>query len=123
MNTVKIDANDDRAAILQAFKAELRNPAEPLSLLVRFTVKEADGNKVEAAFGHARALTLREPGCRAYDLNRDPRDPGRFVVYERWQSLADLEAHFRKEYFSTLRSEFNELITGTPEFQVLLPAA
>jgi quinol monooxygenase YgiN len=123
MNTVKIETNDDNAAILRAFRAELRNPADPLAVLVRFKVKEADGEKVEAAFARVRSLTQNEPGSRAYELNRDPRDPGRFVVYEQWRSLADLEAHFRKDYFSALRAEFNELIIGAPEFQVLLPTA
>lgn len=121
MSNLKIEPDDDSAAILQMFRAELRNPAEPLSVLVRFNVKEDDAEKVVSAFGHARALTLSEPGCRAYDLNRDPRVPGRFVVYEQWRSLADLEAHFLKPYFSALRSEFNPRIVGTPDFQVLLP--
>jgi hypothetical protein len=73
MNAVKIEAADDNATILLAFKAELRNPAEPLSVLVQFKVREVDGEKVEAAFARARSLTLNEPGCGAYDLNRDPR--------------------------------------------------
>jgi quinol monooxygenase YgiN len=123
MNTVKIDAVDDSATILQVIRAELRDPSKPLSLLVRFVVEASDGEKVEASFGKARLLTLNEPGCRAYVLNRDPRDPRRFVVYEQWQSLADLEAHFRKDYFSTVRAELNQLIVGAPELQVLLPTA
>jgi quinol monooxygenase YgiN len=121
MNTVAIDPSDDSATILRAFGAELRDPARPLSLLVRFAVEASDIEKVEASFRKARALTLNEPGCRAYELNRDPRDPCRFVVYEQWRSLADLEAHFRKDYFSAVRAELDELIVGAPEFQVLLP--
>jgi quinol monooxygenase YgiN len=79
--------------------------------------------KVEASFDRARLLTLNEPGCRAYELHRDPRDPSLFVVYEQWRSLADLEAHFRKDYVSAVRGELNALIIGAPEFQVLLPTA
>lgn len=93
MNTVTVNADDDHATILQAFKAELRDPADPLSLFVRFKIEVADGEKVEAAFGRTRSLTPNEPACRAYDLNRDPRDPSRFVVYEQWRTLADLDAH------------------------------
>lgn len=92
-------------------------------MLIRFAVKASDGEKVEAAFARAKRLTLNEPGCHAYELNRNPRDPGRFVVYEQWRSLADLEAHFRKEYFSTIRAELIELMVGAPEFEVLLPTA
>ena len=123
MNAITIQAADDNAAILGAIRSELQNPSEPLSLLVRFTVHDGHGEHVEAAFGRARSRTLEEPGCRAYELHHDPRDPHSFVVYEQWRSLADLEAHFRKDYFAAVRNEINALIAGTPEFQVLLPTA
>jgi quinol monooxygenase YgiN len=90
--------------------------------MVRFEVEKADTEKVEAAFGRARSLTVNEPGCVVYNLNRHPRDPGRFVVYEQWRNLADLEAHLRTDYVSRLRAEFDELIVGAPEVQILLPA-
>ena len=118
-----IGASDDSATVLRVLEAELRDPAKPLSLLVRFAVEAGDVEKVEASFGKARSLTLNELGCRAYELNRDPRDPCRFVVFEQWRSLADLEAHFRKDYFATVRAELDQMIVGTPEFQVLLPTA
>ena len=123
MNTVSVNAKDDIATIIEALRAELRDPAKPLALLVRFSVTAGNSAKVEAAFGRARPQTLNEPGCRAFELNRDARDPGRFVVYEQWRTLADLEAHFRTDYFSRLRAEFNALIADGPEFRVLLPAA
>jgi quinol monooxygenase YgiN len=43
-------------------------------------------------------------------------------VYERWKSLADLEAHLRTLYITTLISETDEVLGGAPEFQVLMPA-
>jgi quinol monooxygenase YgiN len=113
----------ESATMLKAFAAELRDPAEPLALLVRFTVKASDAEKAEAAFGRARPLTLKEPGCRAYELNRDPRNPGGFVVYEQWRSIADLDEHFKKDYFARVKAEIGALIVGQPEFRVLLPAA
>jgi quinol monooxygenase YgiN len=122
MHAITLDAGDDVAAIIQALRSELRDPTKPLSLLVRFEVEKAHGEKVEAAFGAAIPPTLNEPGCVVFNLNRDSRDPGRFVVYEQWRNLADLEAHLRKDYVSRLRTELNKLIAGAPEFQVLLPA-
>ncbi|WP_018973021.1 putative quinol monooxygenase [Rudaea cellulosilytica] len=123
MNAATIQADDDTAAILGVFRSELRNPSGPLSLLVRFTVHEGQEDRVETAFGRARPQTLGEPGCCAYELHQDPRTPHSFVVYERWRSLADLEAHFRKDYFATVRNEIGALIVAAPEFQVLLPTA
>jgi quinol monooxygenase YgiN len=116
-----VGARDDVSTIIEAFRAKLRHPERPLSLLVRFEVGQADEGRVEAAFGAARSLTLSEPGCVAFTLNRDALVSRRFVVYEQWRSLADLEAHLRTGYVSRLRSEFNELIVGAPEFHVLLP--
>jgi len=68
MSTVTIDAADDTTAILQAFRAELRDPAKPLSLLARFTVQGADGAKVEAAFRRARSLTRNDIGTPEFQV-------------------------------------------------------
>jgi quinol monooxygenase YgiN len=34
-----------------------------------------------------------EPGCIEYVIAPDPLDPGRVVLFERWESQADLDAH------------------------------
>lgn len=34
-----------------------------------------------------------EQGCLEYTFSADPLDPGRVVLYERWASQADLDAH------------------------------
>jgi uncharacterized protein YndB with AHSA1/START domain/quinol monooxygenase YgiN len=114
---------DDVGAIVDAFRAELHEPAGPLALLVRFDVDKAEAGKVAAAFRAARAKTLNEPGCHAFHLNQVPCDPGRFSVYEQWRNLADFEAHLRTEYVARLRGELDALIVGAPEFHVLIPAA
>jgi quinol monooxygenase YgiN len=113
----------EAAALLRAFAAELRDPTQPLALLVHFAVAPRDAESVETAFARARGPTLNEAGCRIYELCRDPRDPGRFVVYEQWRSLADLEAHFRTAHFAAAFAAMSAVIVGAPEFKVLLPAA
>ena len=123
MSPNKIDTNDDVAAIIEAFRSQLHEPVNSLSLLVRFEVPESGVEAVEAAFKEAKSQTLREPGCFVFELNRDPQLPGRFVVYERWRSLTDLEQHLRTDYVAELRSVFNRLILGEPEFRVLVAAA
>jgi quinol monooxygenase YgiN len=49
-------------------------------------------------------------------------DPTRYVVYERWQSLADLEAHLRTPHTTSLIAALTETLVGTPDFRVLTPA-
>jgi quinol monooxygenase YgiN len=34
-----------------------------------------------------------EPGCLEYTLSPDPLDPGRVMLFERWESQEHLDAH------------------------------
>ncbi|MCA9877377.1 MAG: antibiotic biosynthesis monooxygenase [Thermomicrobiales bacterium] len=43
----------------------------------------------KALMEHSRA----ETGCLEYTFSADPLDPGRVVLFERWASQADLDAH------------------------------
>jgi quinol monooxygenase YgiN len=122
MDAIKVEAGDDIAKIINTFGTQLPNPAHSLSLLARFEVCESDRETIKFAFAHARSQTLAEPGCGVFELNEDAQNPGRFVLYERWRSLADLEVHLRKDHTTKLRSLFLRLIADGPEFQVMLPA-
>ena len=50
-----------------------------------------------AAFLESRLETMRtsraEPGCLEYVMAADPCEPDRVVLSERWESVADLDAH------------------------------
>jgi quinol monooxygenase YgiN len=104
-------------------KAALKDPDAPFTLLVRFQAKEGAGEKLEAAFATAAKATRQEKGCLAYQLNRDVKMPTRYVVYERWQNLAALEAHLKSAHITTLLAEINEIRATPPEAEVLIPVA
>ncbi len=56
-----------------------------------------DGEKrrqVEAAFDRMRAATLEEPGCFEYQAYADRKDPGTFLIFEKWDGEEALRAHF-----------------------------
>jgi quinol monooxygenase YgiN len=38
----------------------------------------------------------REPGCHAYAFSADPLEPGRVLLYERWEDKASLAAHLAR---------------------------
>lgn len=103
-------------------KAELKDPAKPFTMIVRLQVKEGEQNKFEAAFAKAVKATRMEKGCVAYDLSREAKDPTRYIVYERWKSLADLDAHLKTAHITALLAELKELLAAAPEARVLLPA-
>ena len=112
---------DDVTAIIGMLHKELADPARPLTLLVHFRVHAGVSARVRALFAEARIPTLRDKGCMAFDLNEHPSDSRSFVVHEKWNSLADLDAHLRTSHASGLRAAYNDLIEGLPEFTVLVP--
>ena len=114
--------DDDVSAIIAMFAEGLPDPTGPLAILVQFHVREGTQELVEAAFAEAGVATAAEPGAIVYGLHRERREPTRFVVYERWRSLADLEVHLRTPYITALRRLLDGLIIDTPEFRVLAPA-
>lgn len=108
--------------IVVQVKSALKDPAKPFTMLVHLQVKEGTQAKFEAAFAKAVKATRQEKGCTAYDLSRDAKDPTRYLVYERWKSLADLEAHLKTPHITTLLGELKEMLAVPPEAKVMLPA-
>ena len=67
--------------------------------------------------GQAVKLPCRETGCSANDLNRNAKMPTRYVGYERWHSVADLEAHLRSAHITTLLMELGDRLARRPKFR------
>jgi quinol monooxygenase YgiN len=45
----------------------------------------------------------KEPGCLAYTLLEDKKEPGRFITYERWTDEAALKAHMSAPTLQSLK--------------------
>ena len=117
-----IASQQETHPIAAQVKADMKDPGKPFTLLFLFQVKEGTQEKFEAAFAKASRPTHKEKGVLTYELNRDAKDETRYVLYERWKSLADLEAHLRTPYVTALLGELNEMRAGAPELHVLMPA-
>ena len=62
-------------------------------------------DKIETVLPLYQALiahTRLEPGCLAYDLYHDLKNPGHFVFIEEWENRAALDAHVQSEHFQRL---------------------
>jgi hypothetical protein len=62
MDTITVEAGDDVAAIVKALGAQLPNPANSLSLLARFVVRESDRDTVKSGMRGPRLWTSRDAG-------------------------------------------------------------
>ncbi len=58
-----------------------------------FEVDPADRDRFLADKAPQVAATLQETGCVDYAFSADAGDPGRVRLTERWDTMADLDAH------------------------------
>jgi quinol monooxygenase YgiN len=67
---------------------------------VTYRLRPGHGPQAQAILATLRALTLAEPGCQAYEPHRDPTDPNRMFLYERYVDEAAYRAHQDTEHFA-----------------------
>ena len=116
-------AADDVTAIVQMFANELVDRDAPFTIVARLRFSPGVDDRVTHAFATARTTTLNEHGCVAFDMHQHAKDKSSFVIYERWQSIGDLERHLRAPHTVELRRMFEELLAEMPAFTILVPAA
>lgn len=69
-------------------------------LVVDFQIKPEHADVFATAIAaNAAASLASEPGCRQFDVCRDPGDPTRFFLYERYDDEAAVQAHLRAPHF------------------------
>lgn len=102
-------------------KASLKDLTKPFTLIVRLKLKDGNGPKFEEAFAKAAAETHKEKGNKTYEMSRSAKDANDYLVYERWQDFAALQAHLKAPHFAALLTEVTGMLDGAPEFKVFIP--
>ena len=115
-------AQEKENPIEKEVKANLKDPAKPFVMLVTLKIKDGTAAKFEAAFAKTRTATRKEKGNKAYSLNRSTKASNEYVVYERWENFAALQAHMKTPHFSALLTEVGDMLVGAPEVKVFIPA-
>ena len=77
-------------------------------------------NRMEEAidlFTSMTEETLREPGCRMYQVHRSREEPRRFFLYEQYDDETALDAHRTSPHFEKYvqRGLFRILESRTPD--------
>ena len=74
----------------------------------------------EAALGAVLAryvvVSRGAAGCRNIDLIVSLTTPGRFLVYEKWETPEAQAAHFSSEVAAEMAAAAVPLLTGAPDF-------
>lgn len=114
-------SNEDHP-ILAAVKAKVMDQSKPFTMAVMIKIKSEHRAAFEAAFHTCIKETRKEKGCIAYDLNRFAEDGNQYVNYERWASVAALDAHLKAAHTVKLLATVAPFLDGAPEIKVYLPA-
>src|ERR1700759_2421217 len=69
-------------------------------VIAQYRVRAGLIGAVAEALGKMVAPTRAEPGNRDYQVFRDPADPARFVLFERYADAAAFEAHRASPHFT-----------------------
>jgi len=70
-----------------------------------------DAAKREEGMAAARSMmeeTAKESGCISYTFSADLSDPGKFRIFEEWESAEALDAHFAAPHMA----EFQKAMGG-----------
>ena len=68
-----------------------------------------DRDALMAAALRMMAASQAEEGCLDYVFSPDPTDAGRVRVFERWEALPALEAHFATPHMAAFRAAIEPL--------------
>lgn len=104
--------------ILTAVKSQVQDQSKPFAMMVHAQIKVEHRVPFEAAFKECIAATRREPGCIGYDLNRSTEDGSKYINYERWASVAALDAHLNAAHTVKLLTTIGPFMAAAPEVKV-----
>ena len=71
-----------------------------LALVVEFRIKATHIDAFDAAIrANAQTSVDLEPGCRQFDVCRDPDDAALFFLYELYDDEGAIQAHLQSSHF------------------------
>jgi quinol monooxygenase YgiN len=64
------------------------------------------------------AETVKEEGCKRYELVRDISDANHLLILETWESRAHLDAHSQSTHFKTFIPQMDSYLTEPSDVTV-----
>ncbi len=87
-------------------------------VLVLFKVHPQQVDAFDSAMSGSVAAVRAAQGNRCYDFNRDPADPGRFMLYEIFDDEAAWEAHHARPELQVLLDTIRPMLLEKPQRSV-----
>jgi len=79
---------------------------------VTFDVHAGHAQSFATRVARQAADSLREPGCRRFDVWTDPADPARVFLFEIYDDRAAFDAHLATDHFTAFDAEVGPWVRG-----------
>jgi quinol monooxygenase YgiN len=82
-----------------------------VTVVFKVSAENAD-RFLKLMLANAEASRRTEPGCRQFDVCRDPSEPGTVFLYEVYDDAAAFAAHNRSDHFQTFQAAVQDLVVA-----------
>lgn len=93
----------------------------PLTVIARFTPNPEHADQLRKLLEGMVTPTRAEAGCQSYNLFTAQTEDPRFVLVERYQDSAALEAHRASAHYKSYRAQLPDLLATPIDVTVLSP--
>ena len=93
-----------------------------LNVVALIAAKPGSEELVRSSLAALAVETLKEEGCRKYELFASAATPGTFVTIEEWASQADFDGHMASPHLAAALGATTEALATPPAIHTLLPA-
>ncbi|MFP4538574.1 MAG: putative quinol monooxygenase [Dichotomicrobium sp.] len=66
----------------------------------------------ERVLRQASDSVSREPDCHVFEVSRDPEQPERFLLYERYTNEEAFDAHVASDHFKSFRADIADFVVS-----------
>jgi quinol monooxygenase YgiN len=87
-------------------------------LTAMFDAREGSEESLLSALARYVVLTRNEPACRNVDLVASTTQRGRFLVIEKWDDAAAVQAHLDSPLMTEMAREAVPALAGTPSLDL-----
>ena len=83
--------------------------------VVKVSIKPEYLEQFEEATGANHRGSIREPGVVRFDVLRDDKNPGQYVLYEMYRDAAAVQAHKETAHYQVWRDAVEPMMTKPRE--------
>jgi quinol monooxygenase YgiN len=86
--------------------------------IVTMRFDAADADSLMAVLSKYVVLSRMQPGCRNVDLCASVTQPGRYLIIQKWDSVAAQRTHFDSEVMVEMARACGGLLTTAPDIDL-----